>query len=337
MHSKNSIHWTRRAMTLGSLSAVTALCVSPALTQAQPNKTQATIGMVLEPPGLDPTTAPAAAIGEIVHYNILEGLTKIREDGSVVPLLAESWTMDPDGRSYTFRLKKGVKFHDGEAFDASDVKFSFERAKDDKSTNKAKKAVFDNIARVAVADRDHAAASERERLAVRAATLHDIEHGADPGVGQPLLRDHPLVVIGYRGTERSIMKHLLIDQAERCGRFREGIYWCPLPGSTPSLDSPYVAELAATIGSNLQFVEIEGFDELLVTADRSVQATTTDTWGDGPALPETAEAIRADDGVGVNDHSVVEAHFEAAGRLVHAGHPQQRVETVKNHRSPPAP
>lgn len=111
----------------------------------------------------------------------------------------------------------------------------------------------------------------------------------------PLLRDHPLVVIGYRGTEQSIMKHLLIDQAERCGRFREGIYWCHLPGSAPRLDTPYVAELAATIGSNLQFVEIEGFDELLVAADRSVQASTTDTWGDGAALPETAEAIHVHD------------------------------------------
>ncbi len=60
--------------------------------------------------------------------------------------------MDPDGRSYTFKLKKGVKYHDGEAFDAADVKFSFERAKDDKSTNKAKKAVFDNIARIDTPD-----------------------------------------------------------------------------------------------------------------------------------------------------------------------------------------
>ena len=108
--------------------------------------------MVLEPTGLDPTMAPAAAIGEIVHYNILEGLTKINVDGTVTPLLAESWAMDPDGKSYTFKLKKGVKFHDGEAFDASDVKFSFERAKDEKSTNKAKKAVFDNISSVAVVD-----------------------------------------------------------------------------------------------------------------------------------------------------------------------------------------
>jgi peptide/nickel transport system substrate-binding protein len=108
--------------------------------------------MVLEPPGMDPTIAPAAAIGEIVHYNVLEGLTKINVDGSVAPLLAESWAMEPDGKSYTFKLRKGVKFHDGEAFDSADVKFSFERAKDDKSTNKAKKAVFDNIVRIDTPD-----------------------------------------------------------------------------------------------------------------------------------------------------------------------------------------
>jgi hypothetical protein len=44
---------------------------------AQARKDTVVLGMVLEPPGLDPTTAPAAAIGEIVHYNVLEGLTRI--------------------------------------------------------------------------------------------------------------------------------------------------------------------------------------------------------------------------------------------------------------------
>ena len=121
--------------------------------QAQSRKDSAVLAMVLEPaPGLDPTTAAAAAIGEVVHYNILEGLTKINMDGSITPLLAESWSVDPDGKSYTFKLRKGVKFHDGEAFDASDVKFSFERAKAEGSTNKAKKAVFDNISRVEASD-----------------------------------------------------------------------------------------------------------------------------------------------------------------------------------------
>ena len=55
-------------------------------------------------------------------------------------------------RSYTFKLKKGIKFHDGAAFDSSAVKFSFERAKDEKSTNKAKGAVFDNISSISAPD-----------------------------------------------------------------------------------------------------------------------------------------------------------------------------------------
>ncbi len=134
-----------------ALAAAAAL-IAPAA-QAQTRKDSAVLAMVLEPvPGLDPTTAAAAAIGEVVHYNILEGLTKINMDGSITPLLAESWSVDPDGKSYTFKLRKGVRFHDGEAFDSSDVKFSFERAKAEGSTNKAKKAVFDNISRIDAID-----------------------------------------------------------------------------------------------------------------------------------------------------------------------------------------
>ena len=135
-----------------------AACVMTLLTiavpaSAQTRKDSVVLAMVLEPsPGLDPTTASAAAIGEIVHYNVLEGLTKINMDGTITPLLAESWTIDPDGKVYTFKLRKGVKYHDGEAFDASDVKFSFERAKAEGSTNKAKKAVFDNISRIETPD-----------------------------------------------------------------------------------------------------------------------------------------------------------------------------------------
>ena len=121
--------------------------------QAQSRKDSVVLGMVLEPtPGLDPTTAAAAAIGEVVHYNILEGLTKINVDGTVTPLLAENWSMEPDGKSYSFKLRKGIKFQDGEPFDAAAVKFSFERAKAEGSTNKAKKAVFDNISSIATPD-----------------------------------------------------------------------------------------------------------------------------------------------------------------------------------------
>jgi peptide/nickel transport system substrate-binding protein len=96
------------------------------------------IGMVLEPPGLDPTTGAAAAIGEVTHYNIFEGLTRINEDFSVTPLLADNWTFSPDLKTLTFTLRPNVKFQDGEPFSSKDVKFSFERFASKDSTNKDK-------------------------------------------------------------------------------------------------------------------------------------------------------------------------------------------------------
>ena len=141
----------RRTLNL-LLAGAVALAVAPGA-YAQAGKTSVVLGMTLEPsPGLDPTTAAAAAIGEVVHYNILEGLTKINVDGTVTPLLAESWEVSPDGKSYTFKLKKGIKFQDGEPFDSAAVKFSFERARAEGSTNKAKKAVFDNLSSIATPD-----------------------------------------------------------------------------------------------------------------------------------------------------------------------------------------
>ena len=126
---------TRRS--LNALIAGAPLAAGWTASQAAERKDSVIVGMILEPPGLDPTTAPAAAIGEIVHYNIFEGLTRVGVDGAVTPLLAESWAITPDGKSYTFRLRKGIKFSDGAPFDAAAVKFSFDRARAPGSTNKA--------------------------------------------------------------------------------------------------------------------------------------------------------------------------------------------------------
>jgi peptide/nickel transport system substrate-binding protein len=137
---------------INQLLAAAPLLAATPFAPAQQRRDSVVLGMVLEPPGLDPTIAPAAAIGEIVHYNILEGLTKIQMDGAVAPLLAETWSQTPDGKTYSFGLRKGVKFSDGSPFDANAVKFSFERAKAPGSTNKAKKALWDNVSSVVVHD-----------------------------------------------------------------------------------------------------------------------------------------------------------------------------------------
>ena len=106
---------------------------------AQGSKTAMTLGIVLEPTGLDPTANASSSIGEITLYNIYETLTKINQDGSVSPLLAESWEVSPDLKTYTFKLRRGVQFHNGEPFNAHTVKFAFDRAAGEKSTNKDKR------------------------------------------------------------------------------------------------------------------------------------------------------------------------------------------------------
>lgn len=90
-----------------------------------------TIGLQLEPATLDPTASPEGPIQTVELYNIIEPLVKIDADGQVVPLLAESWEVSEDGLTYTFELREGVTFHDGEPFDASDVVFSIDRARGD--------------------------------------------------------------------------------------------------------------------------------------------------------------------------------------------------------------
>ncbi|MCC8957112.1 ABC transporter substrate-binding protein [Bradyrhizobium sp. Pear77] len=118
------------------IAAAAALAAAPLPSLAQGKKDSVVMGMTLEPPGLDPTNAAAAAIAEVTLYNVYETLTKINEDGSVSPLLAESWQASPDLKTYTFKLRKGVKFHNGEPFDSAAVKFSFDRAAAPTSTNK---------------------------------------------------------------------------------------------------------------------------------------------------------------------------------------------------------
>jgi peptide/nickel transport system substrate-binding protein len=85
------------------------------------------IGMSLEPPVLDPTKNAAAAIRSIACPSIFESLGRIDRNGAIGPGLAESWSISEDGKEYVFTLRQGVKFHDGEVFDASVVKFSLDR------------------------------------------------------------------------------------------------------------------------------------------------------------------------------------------------------------------
>jgi ABC-type transport system substrate-binding protein len=71
-----------------------------------------------------PNAAERNAIN--VMQQLFNGLTWIDDEGNIVPALAESWEVSDDGTEYTFQLREGVTFHNGEAFDAQDVVATFE-------------------------------------------------------------------------------------------------------------------------------------------------------------------------------------------------------------------
>ncbi len=84
------------------------------------------IGLAEDPDILDPTLA-RTYVGRIVFAAFCDKLFDIDEKLGVVPQLALSHETSPDGKTVTIKLRPGVKFHDGEPFDAEAVKFSLER------------------------------------------------------------------------------------------------------------------------------------------------------------------------------------------------------------------
>jgi len=121
------------------LMLVLALCVGTLAGCAAPSATKPgtggtstandtfTYAQGADPRGLDPALVDDGESSKII-VNIYEGLLKYAADSTKVePSLAESWEISPDGLSYTFKLKQGVKFHDGTDFNAEAVKFNIDR------------------------------------------------------------------------------------------------------------------------------------------------------------------------------------------------------------------
>jgi len=103
---------------------------------------------------------------------------------------------------------------------------------------------------------------------------------------RPLLNESPVIVIGYRGAEPSIMQHLLYEGADESHNYRHGLYWC-----TRNLHDihPNVEKLQQKLGDNFRLLQIEGFDELLEALDRELEC---ETWY-SPAEGSTQSSIAA--------------------------------------------
>lgn len=111
-------------------AAVTVSLASPAW--AQPRSTDVVIVLQTQPDQLDPCQSSKSHVGKVIKQNVVETLTEIDpKTGQIKPRLATEWKQI-DAKTWRFKLREGVKFHDGTPFNAEAVKYSIERTLDDR-------------------------------------------------------------------------------------------------------------------------------------------------------------------------------------------------------------
>ena len=109
---------------------------------------------------LDPHQTVAAGTREVL-FNIFEGLVKPNSDGEMIPAVAEKYTLSEDGTTYTFTLREGVKFHNGDELTAEDD--------DEEAPKPAKKAAAKKADKADKAEGDDAAPKKKAPAKKKAA------------------------------------------------------------------------------------------------------------------------------------------------------------------------
>ena len=120
-----------------------------------------TVGIAQDLDSLDPHKAIAAGTSEVL-FNVFEGLVKASPDGEVIPAVASDYTISDDKTVYTFELREGVKFHNGEAVTAEDVVYSLERCAGSENDGTPLITAFSNVAEITATDDTHVTVTLKE-------------------------------------------------------------------------------------------------------------------------------------------------------------------------------
>ncbi|WP_425308758.1 ABC transporter substrate-binding protein [Ammonicoccus fulvus] len=152
------------ARVLVAVVAVAGLLLSACTTSGSPGangsangngkaaQTTLSVGATASPSTLDPTINNAAAIPQVVLYNVYETLVKLDAEGQLKPLLAQRWDVSADNKTYTFNLDPAARFASGRAVAAKDVVWSFERIKNSDTTTSAVKGQMGPVDTVRAVD-----------------------------------------------------------------------------------------------------------------------------------------------------------------------------------------
>src|SRR5262249_14107720 len=117
-----------------AVGAALGVALMAAAAAAQKPGGSITVGLELDIAGFDPLKVGVFDTSANMAAALLfDTLTTLDDAGEAQPKLAASWSHSDDYRTWTFKLRPGVKFHDGTAFDAPALKFNFDRQKDPKN------------------------------------------------------------------------------------------------------------------------------------------------------------------------------------------------------------
>lgn len=185
-----------------------------AVSQNQDTASHITIGIPQDLDSLVPSLSQGAGTQEIL-FNIYEGLYKPDSEGNLVPAVASGYTMTEDGLVYTFTLREGVKFHNGNPVTAADVKYSIETCA---GLNGGEPVIsaFSNIVSVETPDEGTVVITLKESSSSFMAILSTVEAAIVPEGAQDL-ETNPVGTGPYRFVSRSLQENVELE------RFDE--YW----------------------------------------------------------------------------------------------------------------
>ncbi len=217
---------TRRQFAQRALGTTSLLLFGVAQRAAPQGASRLTVAMGDEPNTFDIPFYSTSPLSHSAVGLVEEGLAYIDERGALKPLLAESWGVSGDGLVWTFRLRRGVRFHDGTPFNAEAAKFTFDRMLAETDPITGKKAlnafIFSGVTGIRAVDTYTLQIATKAKYAPM---VRNIAYGGGVGIASPTAVKklgtsyglHPVGTGPYRLTEWA--------KGERIVLGRNGEYW----------------------------------------------------------------------------------------------------------------
>ena len=172
-----------------------------------PNGNSVTVGIAQDLSNLDPQLAATAGIREVL-FNIFEGLVKAGPDGSVIPAIASDYKLSEDGTTYTFTLREGVTFHNGNPVTIEDVVYSLERCAGSENDGTPLVSAFSNVSKIEAADDTHVVITLAEPSLefINALTSAIIPKDSGATIATDLVGTGPFKFVSYAPQDNLVME-----------------------------------------------------------------------------------------------------------------------------------